>query len=187
MSKYKLLKDITFCNQGRIFYKSEIDFGDQKRIIYITEDKPTVSIFEDEIDNIEDYFQEIKEPETVFTISTINEKTQELLRAGCSKSSLESLKNLGLLFETREEAEKYLEYLRAKTVIEQDVKGIEIDWENLDISKYYGAWNIEDNEFFIRSTVSLRELTFYFNSREEVEESYKKHPEEWKTYLTYCW
>lgn len=57
MNEYLLLKDILFCNAGRIFYRSVIDFGEIKRIIYITKDKPYVSIFEDEIKNVNEYFR----------------------------------------------------------------------------------------------------------------------------------
>lgn len=57
MNEYLLLKDILLCNAGRIFYRSVIDFGEIKRIIYITKDKPYVSIFEDEIKNVNEYFR----------------------------------------------------------------------------------------------------------------------------------
>lgn len=57
MNEYLLLKDILFCNAGRIFYRSAIDFGEIKRIIYITKDKPYISIFEDEIKNVNEYFR----------------------------------------------------------------------------------------------------------------------------------
>lgn len=57
MNEYLLLKDILFCNAGRIFYRSVIDFGEIKRIIYITKDKPYISIFEDEIKNVNEYFR----------------------------------------------------------------------------------------------------------------------------------
>lgn len=57
MNEYLLLKDIWFCDAGRIFYRSVIDFGETKRIIYITKDKPYVSIFEDEIKNVDEYFR----------------------------------------------------------------------------------------------------------------------------------
>ena len=94
-------------------------------------------------------------------------------------------KAFGNYFKTRDEAGDCLSYLKARAIIEQDVKGIEIDWKDLDRFKYYGMWNIEDDEFSIHTTISARQSTFYFNSREEVEASYEKHPEEWKTYLTY--
>lgn len=94
-------------------------------------------------------------------------------------------KAFGNYFKTRDEAGDCLSYLKARAIIEQDVKGIEIDWKDLDRFKYYGMWNIEDDEFSIYTTISVRQSTFYFNSREEVEASYEKHPEEWKTYLTY--
>lgn len=57
MNEYLLLKDILFCNAGRIFYRSVIDFGEIKRIIYITKDKPYISIFEDKIKNVNEYFR----------------------------------------------------------------------------------------------------------------------------------
>lgn len=98
---------------------------------------------------------------------------------------IENLEAIGNYFETREEAEKYLEYLKAKEVIKQDAKGFKPDWNNHFEDRYYAHWNFDQNESIWERETSCKSQEFYFKSRDDIEESFKKHPEEWKTYLTY--
>lgn len=195
MKQYKLLKDLPTIEAGRIFEETKGSLGGT--LLYATGFCSSFTIDKDGIKNFDEWFEEVHEespePKKYYHLSYAGaiiecEYISDIELKGsliAEEQLIENLKAIGNYFETREEAEKYLAYLKAKTIIKQDVKEIEIGWKDLDSGKYYGAWNIEDNEFFIRSTVSLRESTFYFNSREEVEASYKKHPEEWRIYLTY--
>lgn len=195
MKQYKLLKDLPTIEAGRIFEETKGSLGGT--LLYATGFCSSFTIDKDGIKNFNEWFEEVHEespePKKYYHLSYAGaiiecEYISDIELKGsliAEEQLIENLKAIGNYFETREEAEKYLAYLKAKTIIKQDVKEIEIGWKDLDSGKYYGAWNIEDNEFFIRSTVSLRESTFYFNSREEVEASYKKHPEEWRIYLTY--
>jgi len=95
--------------------------------------------------------------------------------------------------ESKEEAEKYLAYLKAKAVIKEDTKGFKPDWTDKKTRKYYGYWDFERGfkNYFEGgkpswdSLQTTKESNIYFESWEDIEESFEKHPDEWKTYLTY--
>lgn len=141
MKKYKLSEGITFNLGGSLFYKKELELDDEKRIIYISVDNPALALFEDELAKIANgklLFQEVEEPESpkeFFCIdidkvvcydhsffSSSENTRQEYIRF------MEKYKSVGNYFETRKEAEKYLEYLKAKEVIKQDTKGFKPNW-----------------------------------------------------------
>ena len=94
-------------------------------------------------------------------------------------------KSVGNYFETREKAVKYLEYLEAEAIIKQDTKGFEPDWNNDDENKYLGFWDLDEDKLDCLPRNVFKEAAIYFKSREDIKESFEKHPEEWKTYLTY--
>ena len=61
-----------------------------------------------------------------------------------NEEAVEHHKLIGNYFETREEAEKYLEYLKAKAIIKQDAKGFKPDWENPSQKRFFGYFNLID-------------------------------------------
>lgn len=103
------------------------------------------------------------------------------------------MRELGVLFNTWLEADRKLAYLKAKEIIKQDTKGFKPDWSNKEQYKYYGYWDFERGfkNYFEGgkpswdSLQTTKESNFYFESWEDIEESFEKHPKEWKTYLTY--
>lgn len=97
----------------------------------------------------------------------------------------EESKSVGNCFETREEAEKYLEYLKAKAIIKQDTKGFTPDWHNVYELKFYGYYDTEDDALSEAWVHTVKRSIIYFKSVEDIKESFKNHPNEWKTYLTY--
>lgn len=106
--------------------------------------------------------------------------------------AIDNVKSLGLLFKTKEEAEKYLEYLKAKAIIRQDAKGFKPDWNDDGEIKYFGYLHFEKIEFGIVAKENKfgrermnKTTTIYFQSEEDIKDSFEKHYEEWKTYLTY--
>ena len=96
-----------------------------------------------------------------------------------------NLKSIGNYFETEEEAEKCIAYLKAKVVLKQDTGGFKPDWEDMGELKYYGYWDCNVDEVDFGYTYADRTPDIYFQSEEDIKESFKKHPDEWKTYLTY--
>lgn len=184
MKKYKLLKDLPFAKAGDIF-KGELEYG--TRVLF-PEDYENYKhkLSSDEFWDFDEWFEEVKE---YFTINTALLFVVRVNR----ESTIENLKSLGLLFETEEEAKKYREYLKAKEVIKQDTKGFKPDWTDKKTRKYYGYWDFERGfkNYFEGgkpswdSLQTTKESNIYFESWEDIEESFEKHPEEWKTYLTY--
>ena len=99
--------------------------------------------------------------------------------------SLDLEKEIGNHFETTKETQECIAYLKARAIIKQDTKGFKPDWQNKTQAKYFGCWDslMERKRFDYEYTFKNSEI--YFQSEEDIKESFKKHPEEWKTYLTY--
>lgn len=189
MKKYKLLKDLPFAKAGEEFKEMHND----GRIVLAPEDwdQHRHEIDISDIKNFDEWFEEIKEPKLYFTIDFFRKEVIQISDSGIMGWAVDNIKSLGFLFETREEDEKYLEYLKAKAIIEQDTKGANFDWTGVSRVKYYGVWNCRPDilnkqlGLEYRKTITDRVSTIYFNSEKDIKESFKKHPEEWKTYLTY--
>ena len=193
MKKYKLLKDLPFAKAGDEFgfYR-----GDDRSMILTQKEwnKHMYEIDISDIENFDEWFEEIKDPESpkeffyvlinrIASVSylafSFDEETKQEYR-----NIVEKHKSVDNYFETKEEAEKYLEYLKAKAIIKQDTKGFKPNWEDKNEDKWYGIWDIVNKELSATPTWFGREDTIYFQTEEDIEESFKKHPDEWKTYLT---
>jgi len=197
MKKYKLLKDLPCAEAGEIFQQG-YDENDKDNIYLFQEifGAKQIKIWLDYIDNFDEWFEEIKElelPKEFFyvlinKIASVNyltysfdEETRQEYR-----NIVEKHKSVGNYFETREEAEKYLEYLKAKAIIKQDTKGFKPNWSNSYSYVHFGCWNNRRNELYADSTTSNETYTtIYFKTKKDLLDSFKKHPEEWKVYLTY--
>lgn len=94
-------------------------------------------------------------------------------------------KIMGNYFETYEEAERYTDYLLAKEVIKQDAKGFKPDWKNPSQKRFFGYYNLIDKKLCYFNAGENMESKIYFGSKEDIKESFKNHPDEWKIYLTY--
>ena len=195
MKRYKLLKDLPFAKAGEEFKEMHND----GRIVLAPEewDQHRHEIDINDIDNFDEWFEEVKEEkfsERIFyiladggvdSIETVNYSNTKDNRQEY-KEYKEKLKSVGNCFEIREEAEKYLEYLKAKEVIKQDTKGFKPNWSDKNRSGYYfGTWNHYSEEPSADSYTNMRISSIKFKTRKDIEESFKNHPNEWKTYLTY--
>lgn len=98
--------------------------------------------------------------------------------------SLDLEKEIGNHFETTKETQECIAYLKARAIIKQDTKGFKPDWSNYD-HKFCGAWDLLNNRLFFHPIMTSKQSTIYFRTKEDIEESFAKHPKEWKTYLTY--
>ena len=182
---YRLLKDLPFAKAGEIFESRILDDG--KEYMFWGEIKTQ------NIKNFDDWFEETKEPELPeeffhinidkvigYSYSSMDENTrQEYIRF------MERYKSVGNFFETEEETEKRIEYLKAKEVIKQDAKGFKPDWSNEEQPKYYGYCHAESKKLWRGVEYTEKRSTIYFKSIKDIEESLDNRPEEWKTYLTY--
>lgn len=189
MKRYKLLKDLPFAKAGDIL---SLERSQECGYFKLCKDRSNPrsielyeGIVEGFIDNFDEWFEEIEEPEEYFIINFLHLKIIKISTDFFAEWVIENLKSLGLLFKTEEQAEKHLVYLQAKEVIKQDTKGFKPEWNSDWQSKFSGYWDCNKNEAVVTWTISSKSSEIYFSSREDVEESFKKHPDEWKTYLTY--
>ena len=197
MKKYKLLKDLPCAEAGEIFQQG-YDENDKDNV-YLFQGAlgvKYIKIWLDYIDDFNEWFEEVEElelPKEFFyvlinKIASVNyltysfdEETRQEYR-----NIVEKHKSVDNYFETEEEAKKYLEYLKAKAIIKQDTKGFKPNWNNGYSYVYFGCWNNRRNELYADSTTSNEKYTtIYFKTKKDLLNSFKKHPEEWKVYLTY--
>lgn len=192
MKRYKLLKDLPFAKAGTLFTRntfkskdglSDYDYLETSMLLDGDQDETCFGLKRNYfINNFDEWFEEIKEPKKYYYILDIwgvyNEKYEV-------ESLLKNRKEIGNYFETEEEAEKYLEYLKAKTIIKQDTKGFKPNWNNEGEKKFFGSWNFQRKEVYWNYEYINKYVEIYFKTNEDIEESFEKHSEEWKTYLTY--
>lgn len=183
MKRYKLLKDIPFVKAGEIFGLHRGGIKDFITLFKGDEEVYTIKVSENVSEMFNEWFEEIKDPEEYFYISSSGDI--EYSKSEWNKEVIEPQKLIGNFFETKEEAEKYLEYLKAKVIIKQDTKGFKPDWKDIAEDKYYGFWDTSAKKLdWIRISI-LQDDRIYFETKNDIKESFEKHPEEWKTYLTY--
>lgn len=203
MKRYKLLKNLPFAKAGTIFRRisfkskdglSDYDYLETNILLEGNQDETVFSIERNYfINNFDEWFEEIKEPEQIYYVDSLGGYVSKIEknRSAIFPTRIANLKSIGNCFETEEEAEKYLEYLKAKAIIKQDAKGAHFDWTDTSRVKYYGVWNCQPDilnkqlGLEYRRIVTDRASTIYFNSKEDIKESFKKHPNEWKAYLAY--
>lgn len=189
MKRYKLLKDLPFVKAGVIFQEWTAKRNEKEEKALVNADNLTTTLWSKDIDNFDDWFEEIQELKKYYYIGSMGHIESAEYKGW--ELSLRLRKSIGNYFVTEEEAEKYLEYLKAKAIIKQDAKGAHFDWTDTSLVKYYGVWNCQPDilnkqlGLEYRRIVTDRASTIYFNSKEDIKESFKKHPDEWKTYLTY--
>ena len=174
MKKYKLLKDIPFAKAGDIvemWSDGTMAFAGEPNLPRFN--KEDVRMFPLWFEEVEEYFY-ITTDGSVWLCSKNKDKELDKNR-----------KAIGNYFETIEEAEKYLEYLKAKEVIKQDTKGFKPDWENPSQKRLFGYFNLIDKTLCHFDVGENMESKIFFESEEDIKESFKKHHEEWKAYLTY--
>lgn len=173
---YRLLKDLPFAKAGEIFESRILDDG--KEYMFWGEIKIQ------NIKNFDEWFEET--PKCYFSINKYKKEVQKVSVKYHPNWVIKNIKSLGLLFETEEEAEKYLEYLKAKEIIKQDTKGFKPEWNNNGKGRYCGSWDFDDNKPNWKYGLNTpKEPNIYFKSRKDILESFEKHLTEWKTYLTY--
>ena len=180
--KYRLLKDLPTIEAGRIFEETKGSLVGT--LLYATGFCSDFTIDKDGIENLDEWFEEVGEPEWVYYINEFGGDVNSV-RVADIPGVRANLKSTGNYFVTKEEAEKYLAYLKAKAIIKKDAKGFKPDWNNGDETKFFGYWDFILEELGHGLDYRAKTPNIYFQSPKDIEESFKKHPEEWKTYLTY--
>lgn len=181
MKRYRLLKDLPFAKAGE-----KMEMWSDGTIAFTNHpDFPRFN--KKEVRMFPLWFEEIKEPEQIYYVDSLGGYVPKIEKHQLTSfpALIANLKSTGNYFETEEEAKKYLKYLKAKEVIKQDTKGYKPDWNDENDRKYCGFWDITKKEFEYMCINTLQSDSIYFNIADDIIESFEKHPEEWKTYLTY--
>lgn len=180
--KYRLLKDLPFAKAGAIFEEWTGERNETPEKTLVNKNNITTNLWINDVENFDEWFEEIQELKKYYYIGSMGHVESAEYKGW--EVSLKLRKSIDNYFETKEEAEKYLEYLKAKAVIKQDTKGFKPDWSD-DDEKYLGFWDLDEDKLDWLPRSIFIEASIYFKSREDIEESFEKHPEEWKTYLNY--
>lgn len=181
MKRYKLLKDLPFAKAGEIF---EINRGGINDYITLYRNEEQIHQFkvgDNASEMFDEWFEEVEELKRYYFIGGLGYIGSDTVDGSTEKYRQE----LCNYFETQEEAEKYREYLKAKSIIKQDTKGFKPDWSNKEQYKYYGYLDLREHKPIWNVSNIAKTVNIYFESRQLLEESFEKHPKEWKTYLTY--
>ena len=181
MKIYKLLKNLPTIKAGTIFEERE-QYND--KILVARGIGRMYEIDVELIEDFDDWFEEIDE--NVFYFIDVLSPDKPIQKRNIDESSdwfIERLKSLGNYFATEQEAEKHIEWLKARAVLIQDTKGFKPDWHNGNEEKYYGVWNAKTGELGCLSRMSIKHDDIYFETVDDVGYSFKTHEKEWKIYL----
>lgn len=181
--KYRLLKDLPFAKAGAIFkeWTGERDGKEEKALI--NTNNLTTTLWVGDIEAFNEWFEEVKTPSEYYLIT--DDGFVDFVLSDNHETTMRR-RAIGNCFETREEAEKYLAYLKAKAIIKQDAKGFKPDWNNEDENRYRGCWDLKkDTTIWMYESGAFKEPLIFFKSVKDIKESFEKHPNEWRTYLTY--
>lgn len=198
---YRLLKDLPNFKAGDEFFINE-----SGNLIAGTPEKPKKvivgtgdSIVPIEVDLIAyaketlqqfpniltDWFEEITptwiEYWYITVASSICQKSRHILAMDTSIE--DARKEIGNYFQTKEEAEKHLEWLKAREVLIHDTKGFKPDGTDFDQMKYHVEYDHEDCEFGVWSGSLYKYCEIHFATKEDAENSLEAHEKEWKIYL----
>lgn len=184
VKKYRLLKDSPFAKEGVIFQEWTGERSGKKEKVLVSTNNLTTSLWVEDVKNFDEWFEEVGEPEWVYYINAFGGVVDDV-RVADLPGVRASLKSTGNYFKTKEEAEAYLKYLKARAIIKQDTKGFKPDWSDDEQPKHYGYCHAESERLWRDVEHTEKRSTIYFKSVKDIEESLDSHPEEWKTYLTY--
>lgn len=197
---YKLLKDLPTFKKGDLFRLS-----DEGSLFLMNPGSPHWkskvmayhhSTLEHFPNILKDWFKEVEDPNGIWK-PKMGDKYYYILQYGlCGRVSHAPWENndsdklaneIGNVFRTEEEAEKALEWLKARKVLFEDAKGFKPNWRNIDEPKY----NVE----LVYTTPSQPGLEPwgmcytkttpgpYFATKEDAEASIAEHRREWLIYL----
>ncbi len=182
MKRYKLIKDLPTFKAGEIFYLS--DTGNLIR------ESDNIAAYSwttlDKFPNIlTDWFEEIKEPtrwkperdKTYYFITNDGKANDDMwfYDSGVDHNRFK----IGNCFQTKEEAERVTEYLKALAVVRGDATSKFSE----DGNNYYVYYNVESNSLRLGCSWScIRNGIIglpYFSTEEDAKRSIEQHKNEW--------
>ena len=190
--RYRLLKSTPTIKAGTMFKEVASDFDGAKELLRITpigaKTNPQWTI--DDIDNFDEWFEEIKYPtvsihwkprynDEYFYISDYGDIYSDTWRGNHIDNERLAL---GFVYSSEEECEKAKERKLAKVRL-QRTSTFELDFENNN-SCYVVYYDFRDNKLDICSTAccSYGERVYY-KTKEDAEKSIKENKRDWKIYF----
>ena len=174
---YRLLKDLPFAKAGEIFKSKILDDGEE--YLFWGEIKT------EKIENFDEWFEEINptwiEHWHITHVGDIIRESNHILREDTSIE--DARKEIGNSFDTEEEAEKHLEWLKARTVLIRDTKGLKPDWTNESEWGYGVCYDYYLGEIVCVRYTAVKIGEIFFKTKEDAKNSIKNHEKEWKIYL----
>ena len=178
MTKYRLKKDTPEFKAGTVFDMIEnVDVGE---VLTMNSPREDAYAFEvDNIDNFDEWFEEIKESDSLFEELTHDDQRDRVA--------------VNIWFRKNKDGSHpkkmvdFIQFMEATKAVSQD-EGFMVPYKTLDkmvygfgISRIYNTIYAEENDHRIVAG------QLYFDSEENAAKSIESHPEEWKTILNYNW
>ena len=197
MKHYKLLKDLPTFKAG-----DEFELNNRGDLIFVRgveepKDGKTLvayagSTLEKFPNILKDWFEEMseqykrwraKENERYYFVDDWGDVDW---RYGTEFASRGFRHNIGNYFKTEEEAKTYKEYLLAKQVLIYDTKGFVPDWKNFNQAKFEVFYDHGEKKFGYSEAGDCQTIgAIYFETEEDIKESFKKHKEQWEIVRKY--
>lgn len=193
MTKYRLKKDTPAFRSGYIFETDPKDEG-------VLLDKEGVSAFyENEIDDFDEWFEPVADewPQIGDVFWSISSDAISCEHDWHNYAENRRKKAIGNVFKTRKAADRFIDYLKAITVVRQDEGVIDLQ----GVSEMYKAGDKYDDfcVYTIAYDLYLRKLVItdsdeyisanaiWFEDKEHADDSLNKHQDEWLTIANYDW
>lgn len=138
MKKYKLKKDFPSSEIGDVWVKAEDN-------VMSPEGKGNIKMHESLFKPFNDWFEDYKEPKVGYIIDPMEEDCVSADDSGYEVAEVERAKELGIWFETEEEAVKAVEKLKARKRLEN--KGLKFGDFECDFKEGKGTLYFEIDKF----------------------------------------
>lgn len=187
MKRYKLLKDTPNLKAGTVFEEGVYDLSGDK---FLDNKELGYRIMIESINNFDDWFEEIPEEykrqraklgEKYYYVDDLGRIFENFDYRSPEDNYHYNTSNYSI---AEEGSRAYKNKLIAQRIITDDAKGFVPDWRNGEQSKYYGFYSYYRGDLYAGySLYGQYQGTTYFKTKEDLEESFKKHRKEWLTVL----
>ena len=172
-TKYRLKKDTPFYKKGTEFCEDWCHKG------VLLDDNCAAVANLNELDNPDEWFEEIKESDSLFEELTHDDQRDRVAVNIWFRKNRDGSHPKKMV--------DFIQFMEAIKAVSQD-EGFMVPYKTLDkmvygfgISRIYNTIYAEENDHRIVAG------QLYFDSEENVAKSIESHPEEWKTILNYNW
>lgn len=178
--KYKVLKEFVSPVTGSLMEPS-----DSIELINFDDDTNEKRYYQNLVNYgfIEEIKDEPWKPEYGEPYWFINDTAGIFRDDGCPLGQIDKQRiSIGNCFQTKEQAEKAVAWLKAFKVLGDDTKGFKPDWEDFDQNKYYVDYK-SHGKLCVDWDVDYCSHIIHFATEADAEESIKNHKKEWLAFL----